>query len=55
MIATGVDYETAADVLRKANGHVKTAIVMIKRGVNAVQARTRLKKAKGFVRLAIKY
>ena len=53
MIATGVAYETAADVLEKAGGHVKTAIVMIKAKTSAAQARARLKKANGFVRLAI--
>ena len=53
MIATGVSYDTAAEVLEKANGHVKTAIVMIKTNVNATQARARLRKARGFVRLAI--
>jgi N-acetylmuramic acid 6-phosphate etherase len=54
MLATGVDYEAAVDILSKADGHVKTAIVMIKREVGAIQARALLKKANGFVRLAIK-
>jgi len=53
MLATGVDYETAADILSRADGHVKTAIVMIKRQVGAAQARALLKKANGFVRPAI--
>jgi len=53
MISTGVDYETASNVLKKAGGHVKTAIVMIKINVSAAQARARLKTANGFVRIAI--
>ncbi|MBI1808243.1 MAG: N-acetylmuramic acid 6-phosphate etherase [Ignavibacteria bacterium] len=53
MIATGVDYKTASRELIEANGHVKTAIVMIKSNISAAQARRRLRKAKGFVRLAI--
>ena len=53
MISTGVDYETASNVLKKASGHVKTAIVMIKINVSAAQARARLKTANGFVRIAI--
>ena len=54
MLATGVDYATAVDALSKADGHVKTAIVMIKKQVGAAQARALLKKTNGFVRLAIK-
>ncbi|MBI3189708.1 MAG: N-acetylmuramic acid 6-phosphate etherase [Ignavibacteriales bacterium] len=53
MIATGVDYESAAEVLEKADGHVKTAIVMIKNIVTATQAKRLLKSADGFVRRAI--
>jgi N-acetylmuramic acid 6-phosphate etherase len=53
MIATGSDYETASDFLRKANDQVKTAIVMIKTGASASEARKRLAKANGFVRRAI--
>ena len=53
MIATGVDYNTAEGVLKKANGHVKTAIVMIQAGVSVKEARHRLRKAGGFVRKAI--
>jgi N-acetylmuramic acid 6-phosphate etherase len=54
MIATGVDYETAAGKLAEAGGHVKTALVMIKAGLTAKKARERLKKAGGFVHLAIR-
>jgi len=53
MTATGADYETARVALRRANGHVKTAIVMIKANISAPEARLRLRKTGGFVRLAI--
>ncbi len=53
MMATGIDYEAAEKILPKSGGHVKTAIVMIKAGVSADEARSRLKKANGFVRLAL--
>ena len=52
-IATGVDAEIAASMLDKADGHVKTAIVMIIAQVSAEEARRRLDKASGFVRVAI--
>ena len=54
MIATGVDYATASRTLAKANGHVKTAIVMVKANVSAKTARERLQKARGFVHFAIR-
>lgn len=50
---TGISYEEAEDYLNKANGHVKTALVMIKAGVDAEEAKRRLEKADGFVRRAI--
>lgn len=53
MTITGVSYEEAADYLKKADGHVKTALVMIKAKVSAKEARERLKKTDGFVRKAI--
>jgi N-acetylmuramic acid 6-phosphate etherase len=53
MISTGVDYQTASNVLKKAGGHVKTAIVMIKTNSSVTQARAHLRKANGFVRIAI--
>ena len=53
MTVTGVNYDKAADVLKKADGHVKTALVMIKADVSASEARKRLKKTDGFVRRAI--
>ncbi len=53
MMVTGVDYDEAAATLKKAGGHVKTAIVMIFADVDAEEARTRLERADGFVRRAI--
>jgi Predicted sugar phosphate isomerase len=53
MTITGVDYETAERVLYEAEGHVKTAVVMIKANVNAEEARRRLSLSNGFVRMAI--
>ena len=55
MISTNVDYDRASRVLEQADGHVKTAIVMIMAKVSASQARARLKAADGFVRLAIQH
>ncbi len=53
MTITGISYEDAEDYLKKADGHVKTALVMIKTGVDAEEAKRRLEKAEGFVRKAI--
>jgi N-acetylmuramic acid 6-phosphate etherase len=53
MITTGVDYEAAAEKLEQAGGNVKTAIVMIKRGVSQQEAHKRLKASHGFVRKAL--
>ncbi len=53
MTITGVSYERAAQTLMKANGHVKTAVVMIEANLNAEEARKRLEKGGGFVRRAI--
>jgi len=53
MMITGVDYEQAVDALKKADGHVKTALVMILANVDADEARKRLEAADGFVRSAI--
>ena len=52
MIATGVDYTTAEEYLRSAEGHVKTALVMIRADVSAGEARRLIKEADGVVRLA---
>jgi N-acetylmuramic acid 6-phosphate etherase len=53
MTVTKVDYDTATKYLKDADGHVKTAIVMIKAGCNADEARKRIELADGFVRKAI--
>lgn len=53
MTITGVHYDEAADFLKKAGGHVKTALVMIKAGVTAGEAKELLVKSDGFVRKAI--
>ena len=53
MIVTGVDYDTASEVLLKAGGHVKTALVMLLAEVDADTARQALAQADGRVREAI--
>jgi len=53
MTITGVDYEQAESILAGADGHVKTALVMIKAGVSKEEAQIRLQKSDGFVRTAI--
>lgn len=53
MTITGVSYDEAASALKKADGHVKTALVMIKAKVDKKEAARRLKEAEGFVRRAI--
>jgi N-acetylmuramic acid 6-phosphate etherase len=53
MIATGVDYPTAARVLDEAGGHVKTALVMILADVDPDEARQRIARGGGFVRHAV--
>jgi N-acetylmuramic acid 6-phosphate etherase len=53
MMVTGVNYEMAMKVLNEAKGHVKTALVMILKGVDRNEALRRLKLSNGFVRGAI--
>jgi len=53
VMVTGVDYETAEKVLRRAGGHVKTALVMIMKNIELDEAQKRLKAADGFVRGAL--
>lgn len=53
MTVTGVGYEEAEQVLEAADGHVKTALVMLLAGVDAPTARERLAAAEGFVRRAL--
>jgi N-acetylmuramic acid 6-phosphate etherase len=53
MIITGLDYKNAEDLLKKANGHVKTAIVMNIANITKLESDEFLKQANGFVRQAI--
>jgi N-acetylmuramic acid 6-phosphate etherase len=53
MTITGVSYDKAAEYLTKSDFHVKSALVMIKANVSLSKAKTRLKRANGFVRAAI--
>ena len=53
MLATGVSYDEASSALEQAEGHVKTAIVMILANVGAGEAHQRIDAAGGFVRGAI--
>ena len=54
MEATGCDRETAAEKIAIAGGNAKTAITMILADCGLEEAKTRLEKAKGHVREAIK-
>ncbi|QQS36154.1 MAG: N-acetylmuramic acid 6-phosphate etherase [Ignavibacteriales bacterium] len=53
MIITNASYEEAGDFLKKANGNVKSAIVMKKCSVDFEKAKEALSKSDGFVRRAI--
>jgi N-acetylmuramic acid 6-phosphate etherase len=52
-IVTGLEYEEADKLLRRARWNVKAAIVMQKAGLSHTQALTRLRRAHNFVRDAI--
>src|SRR5579864_3866516 len=52
-IVTGLDYDQADGLLRRAHWNVKAAIVMQKTGLNHTRAVARLRKAHDFVRDAI--
>ncbi|GLB32888.1 N-acetylmuramic acid 6-phosphate etherase [Lacrimispora amygdalina] len=54
MTATGCEREEAKAVLEQADGHVKTAVIMILSDCNANEAREKLLKAGGNVRQALK-
>jgi len=49
----GVDRETAAELLDRADGRVKVAVVMHARGSDAARARERLDRCGGFLRRAL--
>ena len=53
VIVTGLEYEAADDLLRRADWDVKAAIVMQKTGLTFAKAVARLRKAHDFVRDAI--
>jgi N-acetylmuramic acid 6-phosphate etherase len=53
MMVTGLPRDRAQDALEKADGHVKLAIVMVKRGVDAETGRKLLTEAGGRLRQAI--
>jgi N-acetylmuramic acid 6-phosphate etherase len=53
MIATGVDYDAAGKLLRRAHANVKVAIVMQKTGLPYPKAVSRLRRADGLVREAV--
>lgn len=53
MMVTGIDYLEATAVLKKAGGHVKTAIVMNLGCMDENEARRKLKTSDGFVHGAI--
>jgi N-acetylmuramic acid 6-phosphate etherase len=53
VIATGIDYEGAGKLLKRARGNVKAAIVMQKTGLPYVKAASRLRRANGLVREAV--
>jgi N-acetylmuramic acid 6-phosphate etherase len=52
-IITGLDYDAADALLRRAKWNVKAAVVMEKTGVSHEKALTRIRKAKGLLREAI--
>ena len=53
IIVTGLEYEEAGKLLKRAQWNVKAAIVMQKSGLSHAQALTRLRRAHNFVRDAI--
>lgn len=53
MEATGCERDEAISALAQADGHVKTAVVMILAGTDATGARERLARARGHVRGAL--
>jgi N-acetylmuramic acid 6-phosphate etherase len=53
VVVTGIDYDAADELLRRANWNVKAAIVMQKTGLTLPKAMARLRKAHDFIRDAI--
>lgn len=50
MMFTDCSYKEAGEWLQKAEGHVKTALVMAQTGLSREQAQQKLRKHKGFIR-----
>ena len=48
-----VDYDKAGEVLEIAQGHVKTALMMILTDIDAQTAREKLQDADGFIKTAL--
>lgn len=55
MAATDVNYEKASELLKASGNHVKSAIVMQKRGISASEAKRLIGESDGFVRSAINH
>jgi N-acetylmuramic acid 6-phosphate etherase len=53
MRLTGIDHESASELLAQADGHVKTALVMSAHHCSKEEARQRLARAHGMVRTAM--
>ncbi|RPI66346.1 MAG: hypothetical protein EHM43_11535 [Ignavibacteriae bacterium] len=53
MRLTGIDHESASELLAQADGHVKTALVMSAHHCSKEEARQRLDRAHGMVRTAM--
>ncbi len=52
-MVTGIDYEEAGDLLRRAKWNVKVAIIMKKAGTGYGEAVRRLRKAEDSIQLAL--
>jgi N-acetylmuramic acid 6-phosphate etherase len=53
MLATNIDYDEATKALDEGGGRVKTAILMVQKGVDKATAESLLQKAHGFLRNAL--
>jgi N-acetylmuramic acid 6-phosphate etherase len=53
VIVSGIDYDAADRLLKRAHGNVKAAIVMQKTGLDYRRALTKLRQADDVVRVAI--
>lgn len=53
MMFTGVDYEEASSLLKRAGGHVKTGLLMALAGISKDDAEKKLEEHGGFIRKAL--